>query len=87
MFFSGKNPKRIISGLFFLLAYKHDAVLGQLELAKRLDTTDVTVRRSYREWLNAFPELFMCVVGKLEVNPYFRQYVQRFLHDLKVKGQ
>ncbi len=85
-FFYGKSSKRIISGLFFLLGYKYDAIIGELELANQLGTTEVTLRKSYRNWLDSFPDLFKSAIFKLKLNPYIRKYIHKFLHDSKLKA-
>jgi hypothetical protein len=40
-FFNAKGFRRIISGLFFLLGYKYNVAISEVELANRLGTTDV----------------------------------------------
>lgn len=74
-FFSGKSSKRIVSGLFYLLGYRYNVVKKQRELAWCLGTTDVSVRASYRQWLEAFPDMFADVIGKFEQDTYLRYYV------------
>jgi len=81
-FFNGKTSRGLVGGLFYLLGYKYDAVKNQKELADRLGTTDVTIRASYRCWLEAFPDLFLDVIGKLAQDQNLRYYV---LTDLKRK--
>ncbi len=75
-FFNGKSFRRIICGLFFLLGYKHDAAMSEREIADGLGTSEVTVRRSYREWLDTFPELFKHILPKLAENVLLRPFVQ-----------
>lgn len=75
-FFNAKSFRRIISGLFFLLGYRFNVAMSEVELAKRLGTTDVTVRASYRDWLETFPELFKDIVAKVSENALLRQFVQ-----------
>lgn len=58
VFFSGRSEKGILSGIFYLLGRKNKVRKTQREIARSLNTNDVTVRVSYREWLSAFPELF-----------------------------
>jgi transcription initiation factor TFIIIB Brf1 subunit/transcription initiation factor TFIIB len=57
-FFSGKSEKGLLSGLFYLLSLKNKAMKTQREISRSLNTTDVTVRASYRKWLKEFPDLF-----------------------------
>ncbi|MBN1244474.1 hypothetical protein JXA31_02655 [Candidatus Bathyarchaeota archaeon] len=68
VFFSGKSSRGLIGGLFYLLGFRYDAAKKQTELAEKLGTTDVTIRDSYRKWLNEFPDLFRDVIGKFEEN-------------------
>jgi hypothetical protein len=42
--------------------------LNGTKLAEKLDTTDVTIRVSYRKWLEEFPDLFSDVVDKIAGN-------------------
>jgi transcription initiation factor TFIIIB Brf1 subunit/transcription initiation factor TFIIB len=49
-FFSGKSAKGIVGGLFYLLGQRHGHVRTQREIAVGLNTTEVTVRASCREW-------------------------------------
>ena len=81
-FFTGKTSRGLVGGLFYLLSYKYDAVKNQKELADRLGTSDVTIRASYRNWLEEFPDLFQDVIGKLAQDQSLRYYV---LTDLKRK--
>ena len=68
VFFNGKSSKYIVGGLFYLLGYRYNALKKQRELADQLNTTDVTIRASYRQWLKEFPDLFVDVIGKLSEN-------------------
>jgi transcription initiation factor TFIIIB Brf1 subunit/transcription initiation factor TFIIB len=74
-FFGGKTSRGLVGGLFYLLGYKHDDVKNQKELADLLGTSDVTIRASYRSWLEQFPDLFQEVVGKLAQDQNLRWYV------------
>jgi hypothetical protein len=67
-FFSGKSYRGLIGGLFYLLGFRYDAEKKQKELAERLGTTDVTIRASYRKWLEDFPDLFADVNDKIANN-------------------
>lgn len=64
-FFSGKSFRGLIGGLFYILGFRYDAVKKQKELAGKLGTTDVTIRASYRKWLEEFPALFSDVIDKI----------------------
>ena len=44
--FSGKIPKCIVSGLFYLLGYQYNVGVTQKEIADILCTTEVSVRKS-----------------------------------------
>ena len=57
-FFSGKSAKGVLSGIFYLLGIKNKVKKTQRDIARSLNTNDVTVRDSYREWLDTFPDLF-----------------------------
>jgi len=81
-FFNGKTSRGLVGGLFYLLGYKYDAVKNQKELADRLGTSDVTIRASYRNWLEESPDLFQDIIGKLAQDQNLRWYV---LVDLKRK--
>jgi transcription initiation factor TFIIIB Brf1 subunit/transcription initiation factor TFIIB len=74
-FFTGKTSRGLVGGLFYLLGYKYDAAKNQKELADRLGTSDVTIRASYRNWLEEFPDLFQDVVSKLAQDQNLRWYV------------
>lgn len=65
-FYSGKSSRAILGGLFYLLGIKYAAVKTQKEVAVKLYTTDVTIRYSYRRWLEAFSDFFQDVIVKLE---------------------
>jgi hypothetical protein len=64
MFFTGKSVKSILGGLFYLLGYRVGSPRKQRIIATTLETTDVTIRTAYKEWLEEFPDLFMDVIGK-----------------------
>jgi hypothetical protein len=84
-FYNGKKSRTLVSGLFYLLGYRYDAAKKQRELAWKLGTSDVTVRASYREWLEEFPDLFLDVIGKFAQDNNLRYFVllnlQRSAHD------
>jgi transcription initiation factor TFIIIB Brf1 subunit/transcription initiation factor TFIIB len=64
-FFAGKRPRCILGGLFYLLGFRFRAVKTQKEIADRLCISDVSVRKSYNNWLNEFPQYFTDVKNKL----------------------
>jgi transcription initiation factor TFIIIB Brf1 subunit/transcription initiation factor TFIIB len=75
-FFSGKSSRGLLGGLFYILGFRYGAEKKQKELAEKLGTTDVTIRASYRNWLEEFPELFADVNDKITNNnnhSYFTQ--------------
>lgn len=74
-FFNGKSSKSLVGGLFYLLGFRYDKIKKQRELAWRLGTTDVTIRTSYRQWLEEFPDLFLDIIGKLGEHDSLRYYV------------
>jgi transcription initiation factor TFIIIB Brf1 subunit/transcription initiation factor TFIIB len=57
-FFSGKTPKCLLAGLFYLLGFRFNSVKSQKEIANFLCTTEVSISNSYKQWLNEFPQLF-----------------------------
>lgn len=75
LFFNGKTSRGLVGGLFYLLGYKYDVSKNQKELADKLGTSDVTIRASYRSWLEEFPDLFQKVVPKLALDQNLRWYV------------
>jgi hypothetical protein len=79
-FFNGKSAKSILGGLFYLLGYRHDAIKKQNELADQLGTTDHSIRISYRNWLETFPDMFLDVIAKFASIAALQTYV---LIDLK----
>jgi len=74
-FFNGKSYRFLVGGLFYLLGYRHDAVRRQRELANILGTSDVTIRKAYRSWLETFPDLFLDVISKMAADKELRYYV------------
>ena len=74
-FFGGKTSRGLVGGLFYLLGYKYDYAKNQKELADALGTSDVTIRVSYRSWLEEFPDLFRDIIGKLAQDQNLRWYV------------
>jgi transcription initiation factor TFIIIB Brf1 subunit/transcription initiation factor TFIIB len=64
-FFNGKTPKCLVGGLFYLLGYRYNVPVTQTEIADLLCTTEVSVRKSYKNWLNEFPQFFTDLTLKL----------------------
>ncbi len=79
-FYNGKSSRCLVGGLFYLLGYRYDSVKRQNEIADCLGTTDVSVRLSYRKWLETFPDLFTDVIGKFAAHKDLRYFI---LIDLK----
>ena len=74
-FFNGKGPRNLIGGLLYLLGFRHDYIKRQNEIASTIGTSDVTIRGSYRDWLETFPDLFLDVTNKLLLDKDRRTYV------------
>jgi transcription initiation factor TFIIIB Brf1 subunit/transcription initiation factor TFIIB len=53
-FFSGKSAKGIVGGLFYLLGQRHGSIRTQREISLDLNTTEITIRASCREWAKPF---------------------------------
>jgi len=56
-FFGGKSEKGILSGLLYHLGQKYESIKTQHAIARSLRTTEMTVRASYRDWMEQFPDL------------------------------
>jgi hypothetical protein len=74
-FFYGRSSRFIISGLFYILGFRYDSIKKQVEIADRLGTSDVTVRASYRKWMETFPELFCGEIAKFSMDISLRDFV------------
>ena len=74
-FYSGRRATALVAGLFYLLGFRYNDVKKQNELAYKLGTTDVTIRKSYREWLINFPDLFADIIGKLAQHESLRYFI------------
>lgn len=74
-FCSGRRAKALVGGLFYLLGFRYNDVKKQNELAYKLGTTDVTIRKSYRDWLISFPDLFTDIIGKLAQHESLRYFI------------
>jgi transcription initiation factor TFIIIB Brf1 subunit/transcription initiation factor TFIIB len=57
-FFWDKSRKWLLGGLFYLIGKKMNVPKTQKQIAKCLDTDEITIRDSYREWLVHFPEFW-----------------------------
>jgi transcription initiation factor TFIIIB Brf1 subunit/transcription initiation factor TFIIB len=75
VFFNGKSAKHIISGLFYILGYRYNCIKKQNELSLKLGTNEVTIRASYRQWVETFPELFSDVISKFATDRNLRFFV------------
>ena len=82
-FYSGRRVVAVVGGLFYLLGFRYNDVKKQNEIACKLGTTDVTIRKSYREWLTSFPDLFVDIIGKLAQHESLRYFV---LLELQAKA-
>lgn len=82
-FFNGKTSRSIVGGLFYILGYRYDIVKKQKEIADMLGTSDVTIRDSYRQWIETFPDLFSDVIEKFLADDKLRYYI---LTNLNKKG-
>jgi transcription initiation factor TFIIIB Brf1 subunit/transcription initiation factor TFIIB len=58
LFFNGKATRSIIGGLFYIVGVQCCMDVKQKTIAYVLNTTDTSIRRSYREWLETFPNMF-----------------------------
>jgi len=83
-FFNGKSSRSIVGGLYYLLGFRHNAMKRQVEIADKLGTSDVSIRKSYRLWLEAFPDLFLDVIGKFADDKDHRSYILLTLNQSTV---
>jgi transcription initiation factor TFIIIB Brf1 subunit/transcription initiation factor TFIIB len=60
LFFSGKSNRGVVAGLFYCLGLSLGSFKTQREIARSLNTTEMTVRASLRDWPNHFPDLVKC---------------------------
>ena len=82
-FCSGRRATALVGGLFYLLGFRYNDVKKQNDIARKLGTTDVTIRKSYREWLIDFPDLFVDIIGKLAQHESLKYFV---LLDLQARA-
>ena len=69
--FCGHSGNVILAGLFYILCPRYGINVSQQEIAYCGQMTDITLSRSYRRWLAAFPMLFL-EWEKNERNGYWR---------------
>ena len=75
LFFNGKSSKFIVGGLFYLLGFRYGATKKQKEIAEQLGTNVITVRDSYRQLLQEFPDMFEDVINKFAKDSNLRFFV------------
>jgi hypothetical protein len=64
LFCNGKSWRCPLGGLFYLLGYRYNDPKKQRDIALALQTTDVSIRIYYKQWLRDFPELFQDIKEK-----------------------
>jgi len=65
LFCNGKSWRCPLGGLFYLLGYRYNDPKRQKEIAYALQTTEVSIRMYYKQWLRDFPELFQDITEKI----------------------
>ncbi len=65
-FFNGKASKSLLGGLFYLLGHRFNEEMTQNQIAAQLGISEVSVRRSYKDWLNMFPYFFTDLASKMK---------------------
>jgi len=65
LFCNGKSWRCPLGGLFYLLGYRYNDPKRQKEIAHTLQTTEVSIRIYYKQWLRDFPELFQDITEKI----------------------
>jgi hypothetical protein len=65
-FFRDKSKKWVLGGLFYLVGRKMNVAKTQKHIARCLDTDEMTIRNSYREWFRRFPEFWSEATVHLE---------------------
>jgi transcription initiation factor TFIIIB Brf1 subunit/transcription initiation factor TFIIB len=65
-FFTSKAPKCLLGGLFYLLGWRYNVARTQREIANMLGTTEVSIRKAYKNWLKEFPQFFKDITVKME---------------------
>ena len=71
-FFNRRSSKFIKGGLFYILGYRFDAKKNQRQIADKLGTTDNTIRSSYNQWIETFPDMFADVVVRFSPTKNFK---------------
>ena len=56
--FWDKSRERVLGGLFYSVGRRMNVAKTQKQIARCLDTDEMTIRNSYREWLGHFPEFW-----------------------------
>jgi transcription initiation factor TFIIIB Brf1 subunit/transcription initiation factor TFIIB len=56
MLFRRKSGKGIVGGLFYLLGYRCGSIKTQREIARSLNTTEITIGASCRAWMKPFQD-------------------------------
>lgn len=64
-FFNGKASRSLLGGLFYLLGFRFKAEMTQTEIAYQLGISEVSVRKSYKDWFDEFPYFFTDLATKL----------------------
>ena len=57
-FFQSKSKQWVLGGLFYLVGRKLNLAKTQKHIARCLDTDEMMIRNSYREWFKHFPEFW-----------------------------
>ena len=57
-FLCGQTANSVLAGLFYLLGFQHQAFKSMKEIARATNTSEQTMKQSYRKWFNASPLLF-----------------------------
>ena len=67
VFLCGRSLKGTLGGLFYILGRESDQIVSQEHIASALGSSGVTVRESYRRWLQRFPEWFPVMVKECAI--------------------
>jgi hypothetical protein len=54
--FTRKSGKGIVGGLFYLLGHRYGSIKTQREIARSLNTTEITIGASCRAWMKPFQD-------------------------------
>ena len=65
-FFGNRSKKWVLGGLFYLVGRKMNVTRTQKHIARCLNTNEMTIRNSCREWLRHFPEFWPETTDHLE---------------------